>query len=433
MINRVNYNPQVFAPRFTGTAETTNVQNIPAVSNPQQANKPQSENLITNYLNNLANQNKVQVAPKPEFTPSGVGEFENMTVKNTAGEIVQSVKYAQEGDKITQNIDVKCNDGSTFNKVVTKDGNKKAMTLEFKDKDGNILTTENRTYEQIDEDTAISVHNGEEYKITGLKGSVITIEHNGKKQVIDLEKKLASHTEDVRQNKNGQATPEQKEFLISMIKKQPADIILRVDKETDNLVFLDCPEYEGYYNENGRALKASQKADSGLIIHELGHAIYDVDNGKGWGDNNQDYINTRAVEIENLQKSNAHQKIKDMMRKFTTQNYPGQDPKEGLIMGANEEFAETFNIMNNIDIDNVWYKSTAIIQYMPKSALMALEGAKSLEPKISSSDKNLAPERNYIPNPEGVKVSGPDMTAANQALAQADLAEKYINETMKSI
>lgn len=47
--------------------------------------------------------------------------------------------------------------------------------------------------------------------------------------------------------------------------------------------------------------------------------------------------------------------------------------------------------------------------------------------------QNMAPARSYIPSPQGVIQQNPDMTAADQALAQADMAEKHIHETLASL
>lgn len=44
-----------------------------------------------------------------------------------------------------------------------------------------------------------------------------------------------------------------------------------------------------------------------------------------------------------------------------------------------------------------------------------------------------APARTYIPNPAGVVQKDPDTTAAERALADADMAEKFVNETLASL
>lgn len=44
-----------------------------------------------------------------------------------------------------------------------------------------------------------------------------------------------------------------------------------------------------------------------------------------------------------------------------------------------------------------------------------------------------APARSYIPNPSGMVQKDPDTTAAEKALADADMAEKFVNETLASL
>lgn len=47
--------------------------------------------------------------------------------------------------------------------------------------------------------------------------------------------------------------------------------------------------------------------------------------------------------------------------------------------------------------------------------------------------KGMEPKRTYIPNPAGMVQQGPDLTAADNAMARADMAEKMINETLASL
>ena len=56
-----------------------------------------------------------------------------------------------------------------------------------------------------------------------------------------------------------------------------------------------------------------------------------------------------------------------------------------------------------------------------------------VQPDNNNKFKKPAPERHYIPSPEPAKITGPDLTPANQALAEADMTEKYINETLASL
>ena len=47
--------------------------------------------------------------------------------------------------------------------------------------------------------------------------------------------------------------------------------------------------------------------------------------------------------------------------------------------------------------------------------------------------KGMAPTRTYVPSSQGMVQENPDLTAAERAMAQADMAEKYINETLASL
>ena len=342
----------------------------------------QPSNLIEKYLSNLALQNKPTVKNnvdlKPLFTPTFDG-YNNMVQKDENGNIVQEVKYSKDGNKIIQDIFVQCYDGSKFNQKKIKDGNKKTMEIDFKDKDGNSIIKESRSYEKIDDDNAISIHNGKEYKISGLKGHVITIEHDGQKNIIDFDKKVNSDTENINEEKTGKKiTPEQKDFLINRIKYRSGDIILDFDKKINNLTLLDIDDYEGYYNHG--ALKTCPKADYSLELHELGHGVSVRADGTKWTDDNSEYLELRENEINNFKNSVRDEDFDWRMQKFTTCDYfikDGMSPENAKKQGANEEFAETYSLINNIDIEDISYRTTSLIQYMPKSTVVAYKTFKN--------------------------------------------------------
>lgn len=67
---------------------------------------------------------------------------------------------------------------------------------------------------------------------------------------------------------------------------------------------------------------------------------------------------------------------------------------------------------------------------------MALNGEKPIvRTYIPSPECGVptAPARTYIPNPAGVVQKDPDTTTAERALADADMAEKFVNETLASL
>jgi hypothetical protein len=57
----------------------------------------------------------------------------------------------------------------------------------------------------------------------------------------------------------------------------------------------------------------------------------------------------------------------------------------------------------------------------------------TVQPDLNEVKKEMAPARTYIPSPQGMVAKDPDTTAADKAFAQADMAEKYVNETLASI
>ena len=356
------------------------VKNIILNQNEKTQNSFQSANLIDKYLANLAMQNRPVINTKPIFTPAFDG-YNNMLQKDINGNTVQEVKYSKDGNKITETNFVRCYDGSIFNKIMTRDGNKKTMEIDFKDKDGNTLIQESRTYEKIDDDTAISTHNGKEYRISGLKGNILTIEHDGQKHVVDFDKKINAETEKITEEKTGnKITPSQKEFLISRIKNRPGDLILTFDKAIDSMTYLDIADYEGFYNN--RVLKTSPKADSALELHELGHGVNDnAAAGKArWSDNNPEYILAREQEINNYNNVNKDDDMDWRMQKFTTCDYfvkDGWSKEAAKQEGADEEFAETYSYINNMDIEDVNYRTTSLIQFMPKSVAIAYNAFKN--------------------------------------------------------
>lgn len=52
---------------------------------------------------------------------------------------------------------------------------------------------------------------------------------------------------------------------------------------------------------------------------------------------------------------------------------------------------------------------------------------------LVAPNKQQEPVRTYIPSPEGMVQKGPDTTAADKAMAEADAAEKFINETLATL
>lgn len=363
--------------------------NKPTVSTPQPNviyDYPQADKQLCYppIKTNIAEQYNIS---SPIWTPA-FGKCENIKVLDSSGNIVQNVEFKKDGDKLTEEIFVKCVNSSTVNKTIVNDSNKKSMTLTFKNKNGETTGQENRTYEKLDDDTAISVHNGKMYKISGLSGDIITVEHNGQKKVIDLGKKIQP-TLDTIENEptQKQISQEQREFLLNSVKKLSGDIILKFDEEVDQMVMLDTDEYEGFYrNDNGvRKFKLSQKVkDDMTFIHELGHAINHIDsmgndvNQNNWSNkvcwsDNKDFAKAREIEMNNFRNRCKNDAIIKPMGKFiyddfVEKGYMGYE--EGQKDGQDEEFAEMTGFINCMDVDWLNERVTCMLQFMPESTQM---------------------------------------------------------------
>lgn len=369
---------------------TSEVQNADAVDAKLQTNaQKETANHIMQYLENQAKNNVPLLynVSTPTWTHA-FDNFDNMKVLDALGNIVQNIEFKKDGNRITEEIFVKCVNGSTVNKTIINDGNKKSMELIFRNKNGEIIGRENRSYEKLDNDTAISEHNGKLYKMSGLSCDVITVEYNGQKKIIDLSKKI-QQTLDTIKNEPTQKhiSQEQRDFLINSVKKLSGDIILKFDEEIDQMVMLDTDEYEGFYSNNGgtRRLKLSSKVkDDMTFIHELGHAINCNDSevnvgnqnsldDKVYWSNNKDFVQAREVEMSNFRNCCKNNFITKPMNKFTYDDFIKKgyiSYEEGQKVAQDEEFAEMTGFINCMDVGGINNRVTSMLQFMPESTQM---------------------------------------------------------------
>ena len=371
----------------------------------------QSDNLIVRYLENIAIQNKSNLVTysEPQYTKAfgndqsvkifdpihgkyiDSGIFENMKVYDSNGNTVQSVDYQKDGNKIIQKFFVKCVNGTTVNKEVVNDGNKKTMTLVFKNSSGKSIIEENRTYEKIDNDTEISTHNGKTYKISGLSGDVLTVEHNGQKTTINLADMIQENMESLEggQEKisDKKVNNEQKEMLKNYVKNLSGDIILKFNEEIKKLTWLDGQDC--FFNYDGSKIKMYDYFGINVFLHELGHGI-NCDDSKSsdkhlvrWSDDKY-YSDTRNFEIKNFKTRNKNKNAEYIMQKFMNCEYfveDGMPSDYARKFGADEEFAELYSFINDIDISDGapgWNRPLSVVQYLPYSTQIAYNKMKSL-------------------------------------------------------
>ena len=345
----------------------------------------ENTNLVICYLESQARNNvsSAYSVSNPIYTLA-FDDIENLKIVDLQGNIVQNVEFKKEGNKLTENIFVKSVNGSTLHKTIVNDVNTKSMEIVLKNKNGEIIGQEVRSYKKLDNDNAISTHNGKTYNISGLSTNVITVEHNGQKTIIDLNSKI----QDTMDNFDGSPTNTnidvaQREFLANILKKLSGDLILKFNEEIDKLVLLDFDEYEGFYrNDNGvRKLQLSSKVtDDMTFLHELGHAINALDNQGYNNDNrwcdNKNYRSMRSVEMENLRNRCSNSLTKKILNKFTNFDFErkGYSSFESAQKDASDEqFAELIGFFNCMDICKMNERTLALLQFMPASTQMVYD------------------------------------------------------------
>lgn len=325
-----------------------------------------------------------------ERTPSGVNDYENLSEIDKYGQEITSVKYSKNGDALVQELKTISPDGTKLEKILTNSPNSKTLNLVIKDASGNILLTKEKSYTKLDENNAQSIVNGKVYNISGLKGDILTVEHNGEKISIDLNKMLNPNVKLLKDNtnpdnyeiRNTQITAKEKEKLFNRIKSLGGDDLVKLSKCTDRIQFLDNTKFDGHFIAKDKTLLLSGKdwEDSHTITeHELGHAINNSNLANLISDN-PSFINIRNYEKTNyLNNRTPSDNDKMFNSKFIegnselnwddSDNDSNNDPDSYL---RDETFAESFNNLNTMDIihyddEGFVTRILSLFKYMPRT------------------------------------------------------------------
>ncbi|MBS4759551.1 MAG: hypothetical protein KHX03_02490 [Clostridium sp.] len=162
-------------------------------------------------------------------------------VKNNKGTIIEKKLVSPLGDR-------------TFYKFFkSSDGKREQFSYVIKDKDGKVLASKESLFRRLSSSLALSVVNGEKYKIEYFKDEIhIFDEKNAQKTVLDLRKLVAKG---------------QKSHL-GLLKKLSAPELIAVSK---NAKYLDSiKEKDSYYLIGADEIACS--ANRFVFEHELGHA-----------------------------------------------------------------------------------------------------------------------------------------------------------------
>jgi hypothetical protein len=132
----------------------------------------------------------------------------------------------------------------------------------------------------------------------------------------------------------------------------------------------------------------------------------------------------KTTSTENTYKSpNEYQSDTNLIKKTTqqensTQAFKGNEP---IQQNPNNYQSDTNLIKKAINGEQ-----SQVRTYVPSPEC-------TIQAAPNDVKKEIEPTRTYIPSPQGMVPKDPDTTAADKAFAQADMAEKYVNETLASI
>lgn len=327
-------------------------------------------------------------------TPSGIEDYENYSEVDKNGQEIASIKYSKDGDNIVQTLKTKSPDGTTLEKTLKNSANFKSSNIVIKDKDGNILLNKEKCYKKFDDDNAQTVTNGEVYNISGLKGDVINIEHNGIKTQLDLKKMLNHDVKllkmktnpdnfDIRDKK---ITNEEKEKLFNRIKSLGGDDLIRLSKSVEHIQLLDEKSIESFFVAKGDTLLLSPKdwENTHMVTeHELGHAITHsgIKTQNSLLSDSEQFKNIREYEKTNFQQyGNMTKGDKLFGSKFLFGNSElawSDGDEEGEESNLRDEtFAECYNNLNNMDIlhydeEVMPMRTLSLFKYLPKTMVEA--------------------------------------------------------------
>ena len=323
-------------------------------------------------------------------SPSGIDDYDNYQEVDKYGNVIADIQYSKDKDALVQKITTKSPDGTILKKTLKNPANFKSSNIVITDKNGKILLSKDKTYEKIDENNAKTVINGETYNISGLKGDVIKVEHNGEEIQLDLNKMLKTDVKllqlcispDNYPIRDNNITDEEKEKLFNRIKSLGGDDLFRLSKSVEHLQFLDEKSHEAFFVEHGKTLLLSPKdwENSHMVAeHELGHAINHTFTHTLLSENDS-FKNIRNYEKLNFKQSgNMTNGDKLFSSKFLDGN-PDLAWSDAKTNGdeidecnlRDETFAECYNNLNTMDIihydeEVLPMRTLSLFKYMPRT------------------------------------------------------------------
>lgn len=386
MINQVSCVPMSFCQRV-GVTSPIHFRASTCFKGTTPNTKPQ--NLIEEYLivNGYYNRPMVKSAVTATKTPSGVDKYENYVECDSTGKEITSVIYTKNGNELVQTAKVVSPDGSTVERVATKDKDMSKFQMTIRDEKGNILMERSKSHKKLGNDRAQTIINGQIYNISGLTENYIKIEHNGEVGVISMDKLITDSVlvlqgEEgktcVRTERDKKITSSERKVMESKIRNLPADDLIRLAKSVEVVRYLEEREgFESFFdNSHGTSeLHLGKAIDSSTTLHELGHAINHIDESN-IKSNNEHLKNIKDYETSNLLRKYNDNVATDIFTNMKFADYEnmmkvGMNKDEALTHLRDEVFAEGYSVLNNVDIFDInqfmQARNLGLMKYYPKT------------------------------------------------------------------
>ena len=310
------------------------------------------------YINPLTNKKETQILTKSDVE----GIFNSKIIDENGNERIECVGL-KNGNEIKVEKNLISLDGTKTHHIITKNGNNTQTFYEIKDKNGNIITTVERTFKKISDTKSFSSINGHEYAITKLPKEYEVTDLNSNETV-------KIKVKDLVKTKNIFTAKSDIKDAQKILDKVSGDTLLTLAKQKTRIK-PETSIYKSAFNYISNILNVSDEMF--VFNHEVGHSkdtVYDLksdDDTKYLISNNEEFLKTYNEEKQAFKKAftELHQ---NYVSYFTDKEYY-DDYVSG---GPCEAIAEINAIFSTaIGLDETAYRTFYLQKFFPKSIAIA--------------------------------------------------------------
>ena len=310
------------------------------------------------YINPLTNKKETQILTKSDVE----GIFNSKIIDENGNERIECVGL-KNGNEIKVEKNLISLDGTKTHHIITKNGNNTQTFYEIKDKNGNIITTVERTFKKISDTKAFSSINGHEYAITKLPKEYEVTDLNSNETV-------KIKVKDLVKTKNIFTAKSDIKEAQKILDKVSGDTLLTLAKQKTRIK-PETSIYKSAFNYISNILNVSDEMF--VFNHEVGHSkdtVYDLkseNDTKYLISNNEEFLKAYNEEKQAFKKafSELHQ---NYVSYFTDKEY-----YDGYVSGGPcEAIAEINAIFSTaIGLDETAYRTFYLQKFFPKSIAIA--------------------------------------------------------------